>query len=176
MPLKNKADFEEVFGQALDELNVKLGARLDKIDENLAIVNNDLMHIKDHLIQELLEENNLLRNKVDKLELDVQQNLQKQRENNIEISGIPSEVADDQLEATVINILGSIQCNLVPDNIQACHRLPSRNNLGKKTIVKFVNRKKSDLALRNRRMIKDVEKSFNEKFTGNKQLYIVLMN
>ena len=68
---------------------VKLGARFDNIDKNLAIVNNDLMHIKDHLIQKLLEENNLLRNKVDKLELDVQRNLQKQRENNIEISGIP---------------------------------------------------------------------------------------
>ena len=72
----------------------------------------------------------------------------------------------------MINLLGSIQCNVVPDDIQACHRLPSRNNLGKKTIVKFVNRKKSDLALGNRRMLKDVEKSFNDKFTGNEQLYI----
>ena len=57
MPPKNKPSFEEAFGQhmsqAFEELNLKLSSRFDRIDENLSIVNNDLMHIKDHLIQTL---------------------------------------------------------------------------------------------------------------------------
>ena len=136
MPPKTKPSFEETFGQhmsqAFEELNLKLGSRFDKIDENLAIVNNDLTHIKDHLIKKLLEENLFLRSKVDKLKIDMQQNLQKQRENNLEFSGIPAEVLDDQLEGTIIEILSSIECKMLPDDIQACHRLPSRNNSIKK--------------------------------------------
>ena len=130
------------------------------------------MHIKDHLIQTLLEDNKLLQSKVEKLEIDVQQNFQKQRENNIEVSGIPAEVSDDQLEGTVISILSSIECTVLPCDIQACHRLPSRNNTVKKTIVKFVNRKEADLVLKNRRKFKDVEKSYNAHFTGNEQIFI----
>ena len=69
MPPKTKPSFEETFGQhmsqAFEELNLKLGSRFDKIDENLAIVNNDLTYIKDHLIKKLLEENQFLRSKVD---------------------------------------------------------------------------------------------------------------
>ena len=49
---------------------------------------------------------------------------------------------------------------------------PSRKNTVKKTIVKFVNRKKADLAFRNRRKLKDVYKSYNTNFTGNEQVFI----
>ena len=48
-------------------------------------------------------------------------NFQKQRENNMEICG---------------NC-----CSIMPEDIQACHRLPTKSN--NKTIVKFVNRKKN---------------------------------
>ena len=76
---------------------------MDKIDGKLTDENNDLLHVKDHLIKKLLEENTVLRKKVSKMEIDMQRNFQEQRENNLEISGIPFGISDVALENVLIN-------------------------------------------------------------------------
>ena len=98
-------------------------------------------------------------------------NFQKQRENTIEICGIPTEVANVELEKTVVEILSSISCSITPEDIQACHRLSTKN-----TIVKFVNRKNAVLAIGNRKLLKNMEtSSLGEKFGNNENWSCILM-
>ena len=163
---------QEFMNEAFTSLKASVITRFDNIDENLTSVNNDLLAIKDHLIQKLLDENAFLRERVSKLESDVQTNFQKQRENNLEITGIPAEVTDDNLEETTINILNSIDCQISGDDIQACHRLPSKSPV-KKTIIKFVNRKKAEIAISNRKKLSEVDfKQFGNNFNGEENIYI----
>ena len=66
------------------------------------------------------------------------------RRNNVEISGIPYEILDNNLEGKVINIRKDAGIEIGHINIKGCHRLAlSRNNSGgaERVIVKFVNRK-----------------------------------
>ena len=173
-PKQNKNQEESISNhitQTIKDLSFNLDERFDRIDVNFTSVNSDLMHIKDNLIQKLVDEITFLRNKVSKLETDMNFNFQKQRENNIEICGIPTEVANDELEKTVVKILSSISCSITPEDIQACHQLPTKNN--NKTIMKFVNRKNAELAIRNRQLLKNMEtSSLGEKFGNNEKLYI----
>ena len=55
---------------------------------------------------------------------------------NIEIGGIPSNVADDQLQSTVSNILKKIDVHTKKEDFHAVHRLGREK---KNTIVRFVN-------------------------------------
>ena len=72
----------------------------------------------------------------------------------MEISGIPSSVKNDQLEDKVCEILKSIDCEVPPNKIEACHRL--KNN---QTIIKFSSRKDCNNVLRNRSKLKDTDKT-----------------
>ena len=52
---------------------------------------------------------------------------QNHRKNNIELDGIPENVADSELKATVAKILDSIvDENITSNDIEACHRLRSK--------------------------------------------------
>lgn len=123
---------------------------------NIERLQNEIISIKETVIQNLLEENKRLRKKIEKLESkndDVQEDLveverhshnldQYTRRNNIEISGIPNSVKDKDLEGKCIDIFSSVDIDVKPEEIEACHRLPSRNaNKDKNVIVRFVNRK-----------------------------------
>ena len=113
--------------EIVDDFKTNLENKLGKIDDKLTIVANDLTHIKNNIITKLLDENAILRSKLCKMEIDMQMNFQKQRENNIVLSGIPVEISDDALENTVVSIAQSLNCPIDNDDIQACHRLPSKN-------------------------------------------------
>ena len=107
------------------------------------------------------------------MEVDMQRNFQKQRENNLVFSGIPAGISDDALENTVINIAQALKCPVVSDDLQACHRLPSKNKNNINTIVKFVNRKDAEMIMKNRSKLKNIEtKSFGEQFSGEEKIYI----
>ena len=49
---------------------------------------------------------------------------QYERRNNVEIAGTPNEVDDNNLEQKVCEIFKSIDVDLNPNEIEACHRLP----------------------------------------------------
>ena len=63
------------------------------------------------------------------IDLEIQNNNvdQYSRRNNVETSGIPQSVNDNQLEEKVVDILKAIDVNITTNEIEACHRL------GKKT-------------------------------------------
>ena len=65
MPPRHNKNLED----AIYTLRIHLENKLDKIDGKLTDVNNDLLHVKDHHIKKLLEENTLLRKKVTLLSL-----------------------------------------------------------------------------------------------------------
>ena len=64
--------------------------------------------------------------------------------NNIELSGIPNDIPENNLEKVVIDICHDSGLEIEPKDIDGCHRLPvsrySRES-NKRVIVKFVNRK-----------------------------------
>ena len=109
-------------------------------------------HIKDHVIQQLLDENkklttkvNWVTNEISKIKREDALVDQKMRENNIEIVGIPNSVQDDMLEEQAIKLKNLIiPSPIISTDIQACHRLPNRSG-NKATIIKFVNRKMQKL-------------------------------
>ena len=59
------------------------------------------------------------------------------RRNNIEIQGIPSNVADEAIEDKVVNVFKSLNIDIKKSDIEGCHRLGKANP--KNTIVCFVN-------------------------------------
>ena len=70
--------------------------------------------------------------------------------NNLEISGIPNNVEDDDIETKTIEVLKKIDVIVNKQEIEACHRLPAKNGKNKKVIVRFTKRKTSSKALMNR--------------------------
>ena len=119
-------------------------------------IQEDLIAIKDTVIKNLLEENQRLRKRVEDLEektdrcnedfVEMERHSydleQYTRRNNLEISGVPNDVKDSDLEQKCIDILDIVNINVTSNDIEAVHRLPSRSrNSPKPVIIKFVNRK-----------------------------------
>ena len=82
-----------------------------------------------------------------KLEVELAENSQYLRRCNIIVSGIPSSNNDVGLESTVIDVLKVINVPVKPRDIVAVHRIGKKKE---ETIVRFVNRKDAELAIKNR--------------------------
>ena len=83
--------------------------------------------------------------------------------NNVEISGIPNDVLDNDLEEKVIEICKDSDIVMTSNDIEGSHYLP----LGRKSasenkwvIVKFANRKHSELMLRLKKNISSKSKVY----------------
>ena len=93
-------------------------------------------------------ENEHLRNQVSYLNkkvvsLEANHNILEQygRRNNIEITGIPDTVQDNQLENKVIEIFDAIGMDAKSVDFKDCHRVGKFKNNSKKVIARFVNPK-----------------------------------
>ena len=129
-------------------------------------VDKELLNIKDVVIKNLQDENQRLRSKIENLEkkvisLEGNGNLLEQygRRNNLEITGIPDEIKDEDLEEKVIEILNKIDVNVSTKDIEACHRIGKSRENSKKTIIRFVNRKYAKKALLNKKSLKNINRS-----------------
>ena len=135
-------------------LEKKMTSRFDGLDI-------ELLNLKDVIIKNLQVENERLRKKVNVLEnkvltLESEHNSLEQygRRNNIEITGIPNNVPDQNLEEKVVDILNEISVDVSPKDIEACHRVGVSKNNSKKTIVRFINRKHAKKALTSRKNLR----------------------
>ena len=124
--------------------------------QNITNLKDEVINLKDITIKNLQDENKHLKTKVNVLEnkivdLEIQNNNLDQycRRNNVEISGIPQAVSDNQLEAKVVDILKAIDVNSTTKEIEACHCLGKRK---KNVIVWVINRKHCLNALRNKKI------------------------
>ena len=155
-------------------LEKKMTSRFDGLD-------NELLNLKDVIIKNLQVENERLRKKVNVLEnkiltLESEHNSLEQygRRNNIEITGIPDSVPDQNLEEKVVDILNEISVNVSSKDIEACHRVDVSKNSSKETIVRFINRKHAKKALISRKNLRKSSSSncnvfINEDLTVKKK-------
>ena len=63
------------------------------------------------------------------------------RRNNIELSGIPNDIPEDNLEKVVTDICHDSDVEVKPNDIEGCHHLPvsrySRRDSNKRSLSKF---------------------------------------
>ena len=102
-------------------------------------LDKELLNLKDVIIKDLQVENQRLRMKVNNLEnkvmsLEMNGNHLEQygRRNNLEITGIPDDISDENLEEKVIQVLSEIQVNVSSSDVEACHRIGKSKNSSKK--------------------------------------------
>ena len=91
-----------------------------------------------------------LEKKVKSLEIQISKDKQYNHCNCIEFSGISNTINVDNLKDTNIEACKDINVDVSETDIEACHRLPIRcnaTNVGKRVIVKFVNRKHAETIL-----------------------------
>ena len=129
---------------------------------------------KNEIIDKLTKENGLLKAEITELrekfnvketelfdvERDVVNLQQYVRRNNIEFCGIPDKVKSIDLQQKVIDIAKSINVEIAPVDIEACHRLhKGKKDSTARTIVRFVNRKHCDRLHANKSKLKNVDLS-----------------
>ena len=112
-------------------------------------LSTEFLNLKDIIIIKNLQiENEHSRNRVSSLNkgnvsLECNHNMLKQygRRNNIEITGIPDTVQDNELENEVIEIFDAIGVEVNSADFEDCHRVGKSKDNSKKVIARFVNRK-----------------------------------
>ena len=163
---QNKSDIEakvETLGEA-----VKVSA---------AEIHDEIIGVRNHVMNVLQNENRKLRNRVQTLEsrvLSMEKTMsridQNHRKNNFEISGIPQNVNHTDLKATVVNMVNTISEDKITINdVEACHRLGSHKTPAP-TIVRM-SRNLVDSVMKNKRNLVGIDKKLNNLPDGTK-LYI----
>ena len=155
----------------------------NKLERSVQDINDSLIILKENIIQNLLDENkrlnekiknvetvnHILSEKVNAIEINTAKIDQYDRRNNIELHGVPSDVTDDKLELKVIEICNSIEADIEPIGIEACHRF-GRND-PKKVIVRCVNRKDVEKIKEKKRKLRQVDMS-KIGFENTTKIYI----
>lgn len=166
--------FPPAFTAAIAELKCELL-------ESFRVVSEDLRSFKDGIAKKVIAiEAGVVAlqqrcdEKDERIELLVQQvNALDQygRRNNIEIDNI-TEVVDENIEAIVIKVAAKLSVVLSANDIEAAHRLPSRNT-GRpaKIIVRFVNRKKREEIISKKKLAATI-KSQDIVEVGQFRIYI----
>ena len=81
------------------------------------------------------------------------------RRKNTEITGIPDDIEDKNLEHSVIEIFKAADIQISHNDVEDCHRIGKPKGNSKKTIVRLVNRKYCKQILYNRRKFKNFDGS-----------------
>ena len=135
---------------------------LDKLEKSIVQsingLKNEIINLKHIVIRNLQDENARPKEKCEKLEnrvaiLKSNHNdlAQYGRHNDVVFSGIPENVPDNNLESKVISVLLDIDMQVVPRDIETCHRIGKPTSKMQKTIVRFVNRKNCERVLANKK-------------------------
>ena len=119
---------EKLKGKVIVDNNIKnLCDQVSRLSENLA----KLMESNKKQFIVVKKVNNLLQKGVTEIEKSQAKVEQYSRRNNVEISGIPHEILNNNLEDKVINIFKDSGIEIGHLDIEGCHQLPlSRNNSG----------------------------------------------
>ena len=93
----------------LKDVISQLHSTNEKIRSELAVVKNVNTKLEEQIIS---------------LEINQANSEQYNRRNNIELSGIPNDIPEDNLEKVVIDICDNSGTETEPKDIEGCHRLP----------------------------------------------------
>ena len=119
------------------------------VDSNLHKLSDQIHKLTEEIDQILLENrkltselvitknvNSRLEERIINLEKNQAKGEQYSRRNNVELSGIPNSICDEDFENTVINISKESGIDVDTRDIEGCHQLPvSRNSRGHDTKV-----------------------------------------
>ena len=100
------------------------------------------------------------------IEIKVNRNNQYSRRENLEITNLPENIPQSQLEPTIIKILRSMKINICSYDIVAVHRIGKRNQYSRNTIIRFVNRKNVFKIFRRRRQFENEAKKLGYTNVG----------
>ena len=111
-------------------------------------IREEILIVRNHVLNLLLKENRGLRQRVQTLEsrvLDIEKAVIKSEQNgrksNFELDGIPTNIRHDKLASTVTDIVNSVVDKKIDiADVEACHRLP-----GKKTPAPTIIRMKRNI-------------------------------
>ena len=89
--------------------------------------------------------NNILCKQLVSVERKCWKNAQYSRRECVEVVGLPSSIANDQLENIVCRVVQHIGANITDEKTESCHRLNKNTD---RTIVKFLRRKDCDQVMK----------------------------
>ena len=96
-------------GRRLKQTSVDIANLETKLLDGFSNLKDEAINVKDVIIRNLQEENAKLRSKVEVLENEFNHlEVQYCRRNDIEVSGIPDSIGDNELECSVIKIIKTI--------------------------------------------------------------------
>ena len=142
----------EKYRDTLSQINIKMDfliSKIQKLEDEIAVSKSVNTALKKECVN--------LRRKCNR-------DSQYHRQENVEFTGIPDNISDNNLEKTVISLLKITEVNVTPNDIVDCHRLPRR----KTVIVRFLNCKHSLKALLNGKRLK----GNTGDICGNSAVYI----
>ena len=142
----------ELFKQS-QSVNLKLDTVIDKIEK----LESQLVFSRNV--------NDRLKNEIVNIKRKANRNCQYERQDNIEFSGIPDSIPDDNLEDVAIQLMKKMDINVETRDIVDCHRLPKR----KSVILRFVNRKNALKALSNGKKLKN---NVGDILPGNPAVFV----
>ena len=169
------------FEDAMEKMESNILEQISSLKVDVRSMKDKFLNMKDVIIKCLQDENTLLRSRCSKLEdkvvsleSSVNQVEQYGRRNNIVISGIPDDVADDDLEDVVTSIMEDVDVIVKNGDIEACHRIgkSDQKTSSKKTIVRFINHKYCKKALVNRKKPININSEMKYNFSRNNKIFI----
>ena len=132
--------------------NEALHGKMDALTDTKLTNKTDQPIVYENLQGEI----NTLQKKVYEVEKELYKTNQYNRRQNLVIDGIPDKIPQHDLERTVVQIISKLGVHVHPREVVGCHRLvkPSNNpNSPTPTIIRFTNRKVSEICIRNKRFL-----------------------
>ena len=156
----NKTELTELFSKSQEHTK----GIINSLAEEIKNLNQEFKKLESD-VAALKNVNNILCKQIVSVERQCWKNAQYSRRDFVEVVGLPSSIADDQLEDTVCRFLLHIGANFTNEKIESCHRL------NKRTIVKFLRRKDCDQVMRVKSELKKLKPADLDLPVGTK-LYI----
>ena len=149
------------------DVTSKVNALEGIISNNSKELTDAILHIRNHVLNLLREENVCLRDRVHtledrliKVERQVNRVEQNNRKNNLEFDGIPNSIKQEELAPTVVKIVNDVgDVKIGVNDVEAVHRLYSKRN--PKPVIVRLKQNVIDSVRENRKKLKDVNRRLN---------------
>ena len=119
------------------QLQTKLEAGNNEVLEEVRMLNKNFAKLESELLA-TKKVNSELGKYVTELQRQCWTNAQYSRRECLEVTGIPQNIEHNQLEGKLIQVLSKVGCNIISDNVEACHRISSKID---RVIIKSSRRK-----------------------------------